>query len=295
MINIKPMRFTIGKNDIIFSNEEINIPEGISYLIGENGSGKTVFIKSIMNMFTDNSEKISYDSQSYEDAKNTIRAVFDDSHFLPKLSGIENLKYFNNFSDDKIGLSQIEEFYSLRNKKTDTPFSKYSLGMKKRLAISYALMYDPKFLFMDEPFNGLDIEAKEMLLKVIKNFKEENKTVIISAHDTKEISNICDNILLISNREINFYANVKERISEYLGYYIEVDADSDLSPVKEYILEQYDKDGDRVLLIKDELKDIVLFELQEKGIRIKASRKIEPSFLNIKRCLEEKKDERNFI
>lgn len=287
MITIKPMKFMIGKNNILVNNKEINIPEGITYLIGENGSGKTVFIKSIMNMFKDNSEYISYDDFSYEHVKNSVRAIFDDSYFLSKLSGIENLKYFNNFSDQKINLDKIEEVYYIWNKKTNIPFYKYSLGMKKRLAISYALMYEPNFLFMDEPFNGLDIVAKEMLLKVIKQLKEENKTVIVSSHDPKDMFSICDNILLINNQEVKFYTNVKERLDKYLGYYIKVGYNSELDSVKDYIIDEYDEEDFKVIIVKDKFKDLVFLKLNENNIEVKDTWRVEPSFLNIMKCLEE--------
>lgn len=287
MITIKPMKFMIGKNNILLNNKEINIPKGITYLIGENGSGKTVFIKSIMNMFKDNSEYISYDDFSYEHVKNSVRAIFDDSYFLSKLSGIKNLKYFNNFSDQKINLDRIEEVYYIWNKKTNIPFCKYSLGMKKRLAISYALMYEPNFLFMDEPFNGLDIVAKEMLLKVIKQLKEENKTVIVSSHDPKDMFSICDNILLINNQEVKFYTNVKERLDKYLGYYIKVGYNSELDSVKDYIIDEYDEEDFKVIIVKDKFKDLVFLKLNENNIDVKDTWRVEPSFLNIMKCLEE--------
>lgn len=287
MITIKAMSFMIGKKDIIFNNKEINIPKGITYLIGENGSGKSVFIKSIMNIFKDNSEYISYNDMSYEHVKDSVRAIFDDSHFLSKLNGLENLKYFNDFAEHKIDSYKIDEVYNLWNKKTNIPFCKYSLGMKKRLAISYALMYEPKFLFMDEPFNGLDIVAKEMLLEVIKQFKEENKTVIISSHDTKELSSVCDNIILINNQEINIYTNIKERINKYLGYYIKVGISSEVNAVKDFIIDEYDEDDGKVIIVKDEFKDVALLKLNENNINIKASWKVEPSFLNIMKCLED--------
>lgn len=287
MITIKPMKFMIGKNNILLNNKEINIPEGITYLIGENGSGKTVFIKSIMNMFEDNSDYIFYNDLSYEYVKNSVRAIFDDSYFLSKLSGIKNLKYFNNFSDQKINLDKIEEFYYIWNKKTNIQFCKYSLGMKKRLAISYALMYEPNFLFMDEPFNGLDIVAKEMLLKVIKELKEENKTVIVSSHDPKDMFSICDNILLINNQEVKFYTNVKERLDKYLGYYIKVGNSSELDSVKDYIIDEYDEEDFKVIIVKDKFKDLVFLKLNENNIDVKDTWRVEPSFLNIMKCLEE--------
>lgn len=287
MITIKPMKFMIGKNNILLNNKEINIPEGITYLIGENGSGKTVFIKSIMNMFKDNSDYIFYNDLSYEYVKNSVRAIFDDSYFLSKLSGIKNLKYFNNFSDQKINLDKIEEVYYIWNKKTNIPFCKYSLGMKKRLAISYALMYEPNFLFMDEPFNGLDIVAKEMLLKVIKQLKEENKTVIVSSHDPKDMFSICDNILLINNQEVKFYTNVKERLDKYLGYYIKIGYNSELDSVKDYIIDEYDEEDFKVIIVKDKFKDLVFLKLNENNIDVIDTWRVEPSFLNIMKCLEE--------
>ena len=287
MITIKPMKLMIGKNNILLNNKEINIPEGITYLIGENGSGKTVFIKSIMNMFKDNSDYIFYNDLSYEYVKNSVRAIFDDSYFLSKLSGIKNLKYFNNFSDQKINLDKIEEVYYIWNKKTNIPFCKYSLGMKKRLAISYALMYEPNFLFMDEPFNGLDIVAKEMLLKVIKQLKEENKTVIVSSHDPKDMFSICDNILLINNQEVKFYTNVKERLDKYLGYYIKIGYNSELDSVKDYIIDEYDEEDFKVIIVKDKFKDLVFLKLNENNIDVIDTWRVEPSFLNIMKCLEE--------
>ena len=74
------------------------------------------------------------------------------------------------------------------------PVSKYSLGMRQRLGIAQAIMEDPSILILDEPFNGLDKNGVMQMRKLIKELREEGKTIILASHNQADIDELCDTV-----------------------------------------------------------------------------------------------------
>ena len=72
--------------------------------------------------------------------------------------------------------------------------SKYSMGMRQRLAIAQAIMENPKVLILDEPFNGLDNHGVEEMRSLLQKMKEEGKTIIVASHNADDIRILCDNV-----------------------------------------------------------------------------------------------------
>ena len=75
----------------------------------------------------------------------------------------------------------------------------YSTGMKKKIALTGTILLDKPFLILDEPFNGLDFESVEILYSVIKDLKNNNKTILISSHILETLTNTCDRIGILKN------------------------------------------------------------------------------------------------
>ena len=72
--------------------------------------------------------------------------------------------------------------------------SKYSLGMRQRLGIAQAIMENPEFLVLDEPFNGLDHRGVEEIRRLLKDLKKEGKTMILASHNAEDIKVLCDEV-----------------------------------------------------------------------------------------------------
>lgn len=209
MITIEKIKKQFGNNCIFEQDEKIEIEEGITYLIGSNGSGKTTFLKILLGIIPPEQGSVMYEGNSIRSTLDEIGVVFDQPYFFPFLTGIENLLYFNQISDQRVKINRILDLYrqwNIGNEKTI--FKNYSMGMKKKLNIVLSLLHEPKYWFLDEPFNGLDNFSKEKLCSIIEEKKEENRTIIIASHNFESYKLMPDHMLFINRKKILYFPDI---------------------------------------------------------------------------------------
>lgn len=193
------------KNNEIIKNISYQFDCGKIYgLYGRNGSGKTVFLKLLSGFYKLDSGSVLYDGVSY--TKNNVckdvRVLIDGPSFYGDLSGYDNLKLLADINK-KISNKEIEDILKVVNlyDEKDKKYSKYSLGMKQKLGIAQALMENTKYIFLDEPFNGVEEATVTKLIDYIKSIKED-KVIIISTHIKEDLDNISDVIIKIEDGKI---------------------------------------------------------------------------------------------
>lgn len=182
------------KKDFAVNNLNISIKRGEIYgFIGENGAGKTTFIRMITGLVYPTSGEIKLFSKEKGDELGNVRkrigALIERPAFYPYMTAYENLEAFR-IEKGIPGKECIDKtlksvgLYEDKNKK----LKNFSLGMKQKLALAIALLGDPEFLILDEPINGLDPmgikEVRELLKKLNK---EKNITMLISSHILGEL------------------------------------------------------------------------------------------------------------
>ena len=197
-IELKNVTKKFDKIEVI-KNTNIVFESGHIYgLHGRNGSGKSVLMKLICGFYMPTTGEILFDNVNFN-AKNEypkdLRAVIEKPTFFPDLTGYENLKVLariqNKITDKEI-LDSLETVNLIHEK--DKKYSKYSLGMKQKLAIAQAIMEDPKVLILDEPFNGIDEESVKKIKTLIKKLKKEDKLIIITSHIKEDILDLADEV-----------------------------------------------------------------------------------------------------
>lgn len=193
------------KNNEIIKNISYQFDCGKIYgLYGRNGSGKTVFLKLLSGFYKLDSGSVLYDGVSY--SKNNVckdvRVLIDGPSFYGDLSGYDNLKLLAdiNKKNSKKEIEDILKVVNLYDEK-DKKYSKYSLGMKQKLGIAQALMENTKYIFLDEPFNGVEEATVTKLIDYIKSIKKD-KVIIISTHIKEDLDNISDVIIKIEDGKI---------------------------------------------------------------------------------------------
>lgn len=193
------------KNNEIIKNISYQFDCGKIYgLYGRNGSGKTVFLKLLSGFYKLDSGSVLYEGVSY--SKNNVckdvRVLIDGPSFYGDLSGYDNLKLLADINK-KISNKEIEDILKVVNlyDEKDKKYSKYSLGMKQKLGIAQALMENTKYIFLDEPFNGVEEATVTKLIDYIKSIKED-KVIIISTHIKEDLDNISDVIIKIEDGKI---------------------------------------------------------------------------------------------
>lgn len=167
-------------------------------IVGNNGSGKTVLMKCICGfLIPDEGEVIVAGKHIGKevDFPGDLGIIIETPGFLPNISGRKNLEILASLNK-KIGTKEIEDAITRvgLNPKMKKPVSKYSLGMRQRLGIAQAIMEDPSILILDEPFNGLDKTGVAEMRKLIKELKNEGKTVLLASHNQADIDELCDTV-----------------------------------------------------------------------------------------------------
>ena len=201
MITVETKNLTkkIG-NEIILKDVNTKFENKKIYgIVGRNGSGKTMFLKSLCGFLTPTSGTVlinQKDIYKEEMFSNNVGISFSNSNYIKDLTGFENLELIANIKK-QISKEDIIDALKKVNllKEKDKKYGKYSLGMKQKLDIAQAIMEKPEILLLDEPFNGLDDESVKLIKKLIIDLKNSGNTIIIATHIKDDIENFCDEII----------------------------------------------------------------------------------------------------
>lgn len=196
MIYVKKYSKKIKKNNVL-NNITVDLKDGKCYgFIGYNGCGKTMFLRAVCGYIKPDYGDVEVDNLSMK--KHYIKnagIILGTPEFIDGYTGLENLQILASIRK-KIGMNEIEmwlrkiELYNERNKK----YKQYSLGMKQKLRIVQAFMEDPKYYILDEPFNALDKKSVQIVEKMILEEKQKGKTILLTSHDERNISELCDKV-----------------------------------------------------------------------------------------------------
>lgn len=207
-------------NEII-KNCNISVERGTIYgLLGPNGAGKTTIFKILSGLLTPtmgNVQVLGKDIVSERDSiLSVIGTIIETPIFHEHLSAIENLEIHLTYMKKETGdIDAVLSKVGLSNTGIQ-PVSKFSLGMRQRLAIARAIVHKPELLILDEPINGLDpMGIREMRDFFITLVKEHNMTLLISSHILTEIEHIADTIGMIKDGTIVKEVSMAKLKSEY--------------------------------------------------------------------------------
>ena len=167
-------------------------------IVGNNGSGKTVFMKCICGLLPVTSGRIWVGGKEIGkeiDFPESLGVIIETPGFLAGLTGRKNLEILADLRKrtDRTGIEEAMRKVGL-SPDMKKQVSKYSLGMRQRLGIAQAIMENLEFLVLDEPFNGLDHRGVEEIRKLLKDLKEEGKTMILASHNAEDINILCDEV-----------------------------------------------------------------------------------------------------
>lgn len=204
--------------DFALQDVSFSLPKGyIMGFVGENGSGKTTTIRSILNMAHIDSGKISVfglDSIKDEIAiKERLGVVFDSLYLAEHLNAKQIEEQLKPFYKD-----WSSEEYFRRLKEFDLPADKkigdFSKGMKMKFMITIALSHKAELMILDEPTSGLDPVARDELLDVLAEYIEnENCGVLFSTHITADVERIADYVTILHHGKV-WYTGTKDDLTE---------------------------------------------------------------------------------
>lgn len=192
---ISATNLSIGyKGSPIVSNINLRLSTGrIICLFGANGAGKTTLMKTLLGRIKPVSGEVTYTGTNI----NEMFAAIDHPSFFPYLSGRENVEVVSAFwgldVDPETALNNVGINHAAHGRKAKD----YSTGMKERLELCLALVPHPRFLFLDEPQNGLDPDGIASLSETLRAYRDKGNCVVISTHLLHEIQGVPDECIMI--------------------------------------------------------------------------------------------------
>lgn len=204
--------------DFSLKSVTFSLPKGyIMGFVGQNGSGKTTTIRSILNMAkTDNGSIKIFGLDSVKDTiaiKERLGVVFDSLYLAEHLSAKQlerQIRPFYKEWDTKEFFSRIGEFGLPDNKSVGT----FSKGMKMKLMIAVALSHNAELMILDEPTSGLDPVARDELLDILTEYiGNENRGVLFSTHITADVERIADYVTVLHNGKV-WFTGTKDELTE---------------------------------------------------------------------------------
>ena len=208
MINIQNLEFSYSKQTKLLSNLNLKLETGrIHGLLGKNGEGKSTLLKLISGLvFSKQGEINVMGFEPHKRQPEMLQEIFFLPEELPQLTlSIENYEkvyapFYPNFNAAQFN-EYLKEF-DIEEKKS--MLNKLSHGQKKKVFVAFGLATNTKLLLMDEPTNGLDIPSKGQFRRMVASAIDENRCLIISTHQVRDLDSLIDCITIMDGHEIVF-------------------------------------------------------------------------------------------
>jgi len=206
----------IEVRNIVKSFKTVQAVRGISFaiqagefiaLLGPNGAGKTTLVEMMEGLRKPDSGEIIIEGKNWQNNEKELRRMIglslQETRFSEKLKVDETVQLFASFY--KLGAKRANEVIDLAGLETKRRAAVGTLsgGQKQRLALSIALLNNPKVLFLDEPTTGLDPHSRLDLWNIFRELKAQgNTTLILTTHYMEEAQSLCDHIIIIDEGKI---------------------------------------------------------------------------------------------
>ena len=221
-LQISNLTKNYGKKEVL-EDIDFSFESGKIYgLLGRNGAGKTTFFNSL-------NEDIDIDSGEFFLDGNKLTT--DDIGYatatpvVPEfLTGKEFIQFFLDINEDRIGKRRSIDYYfdlvELTKKDQDILLKEYSHGMKNKIQILISIIANPKVILLDEPLTSLDIVVQEDMKKLLKSLKEDH-IIIFSTHILELAMDLCDEIVILSNKKLELIEKESLNTKKYKDRIIE--------------------------------------------------------------------------
>jgi len=218
MIQIENIYFGYQEHKV-FDNLSMELQNGNIYgLLGLNGAGKSTLLYIMCGLLFPKSGRVLMDgievSQRLPESLREMYIVPEEFE-LPKMTFEKyvrvNSVFYPNFSHEMLQKS-LEAF----DMSKDLDLSELSMGQKKKALLCFALATNTKMLFMDEPTNGLDIPSKSQFRKAVSSCMTDERTIVISTHQVRDIENLLDRIVILNDSKVivnELSSTITEKVS----------------------------------------------------------------------------------
>lgn len=214
MIRIDDLSHSLAKKTVL-KNINLEITDGtILGVVGINGAGKSTLLRLLAGVYLPDKGNISYDGKNPANAETRSNIFFlpDDPYYTSSSTPSKLFDFYRCFYPeiDKEKFEELLVLYKIDKKEKIRNFSK---GMRRQVFIALALSIKPRYLLLDEAFDGLDPFSRKVFKDAIISLVEEgDTTVIISSHSLRELEDFCDKFILIDSQIIKDQGYISEHV-----------------------------------------------------------------------------------
>lgn len=220
MIQIQNLSFGYNRKKLLYKNLTLNLESGSIYgLLGKNGAGKSTLLKNIIGLLFPKGGSIAVNNFiSKKRQPSFLKTIYfiPEEVYVPSLTikSYHNLfaPFYPNFDDEKFN-SYLQEL----DVKDEGKLNTLSFGQQKKFIIAFALACNTNVLLLDEPTNGLDIPSKAQFRKLIASVMLDDRIILISTHQIRDLENLIDKVIIVDNGELLLHAAVND-ISDKLSF-----------------------------------------------------------------------------
>ena len=219
MIEVSSLSHSLGGNEVL-RGVSLSVSDGsIIGLVGVNGAGKSTLLRLLAGVFVPDAGSIRYDGEM-PTAERTRAGIFflpDDPYYTTATTLRGMLALYQPFFEVDMALyRRLIAQFGLDEKK---PLRTFSKGMRRQAYIAVALAVSPRYLLLDEAFDGLDpLSRKAVKSELIRLVEECGSTVIISSHSLRELEDFCDGFILLDGKTVAAAGDIGEQTSRYCRF-----------------------------------------------------------------------------
>jgi ABC-2 type transport system ATP-binding protein len=220
MVELQDIEFSYKKNKSFFKHLNLSLSPGHVYgLLGKNGAGKSTLLKHITGLLFPTKGKALIFGHSAEER---LPEMLQDIYLVPEefelpAVGVSVFTKMTAVFYPKFSFQQFNKYMEEFEIPMDNKLSNMSYGQKKKFLISFGLATNARVLILDEPTNGLDIPSKSQFRKIVASALDEDKLIIISTHQVRDLENLIDTVVVLEKGQIIFNKDIA-RISERLAF-----------------------------------------------------------------------------
>jgi ABC-2 type transport system ATP-binding protein len=192
-------------------------------LLGPNGAGKTTTIEILEGLLPATAGEVEILGRHWGEDDDALRQrlgiSLQETRLAEKLTVRETLTLFRSFYRRGLAPGQVLDLVQL-GEKADSYVGKLSGGQKQRLAVACALVGDPELLFLDEPTVGLDPQNRRQLWDILRGFKAQRRTILLTTHYMDEAERLCDRIAVVDHGKVIALGTPAELIARLGGEHL---------------------------------------------------------------------------
>ncbi|GAB7388541.1 ABC transporter ATP-binding protein [Bacillaceae bacterium] len=222
MIRLHKVSVVLGERTVLRSIDlALKKDEGIA-LLGPNGAGKSTLLKVLATLIKPTSGKMFFpDGMDLQKWRYAIGTVFPETFLYDALTAMENLNFYRKLYGvtNRDVMERVLERVGLLDVRHE-PVRSFSKGMKQRLSIARALIHQPSYMILDEPFDGLDWASQEVLKRLLSDLKAKGTGWVFVTHDPELAWAHCDRVVVLYQGRIVFEEVCENRtFAEFLNRY----------------------------------------------------------------------------